>query len=146
MLHTPMAAPPRMSPWIARFRIPVPAGDLHDGRIANPGQQRAHGQTRHVAIRAAAVGRVDRVDIAVEYPRTLVDFLRVCRIRRCQLGGDGELARAQHTFEAPGRGVSRQDGQGIAGNRFILESHGAPPGAASVCPFSRATRNHEERP
>jgi len=53
---TPIAAPPRMSPWIA-IRFLSAAGDLHHGGVTGPRQQRAHGQARHVAIGSAAVGR-----------------------------------------------------------------------------------------
>ena len=106
-----------------RDAILVPAGDLHDRRITDPRQQCAHSQARHMAVRAAAVGGIDGIDITVEHPRTFVDFLRIRRIRRRKLGGDGKFAGAQHPFEAPRRGVSRQDGQRIAGNRLVFESH-----------------------
>ena len=109
-----------------RDAVLVAAGDLHDGRVADARQQGAHRETRHVAVRAAAVGGIDRIDIAVENPRPLVHFLRVGGIRRRQLGGDREAARAQHALEAPRRGMPGQDGQRIARNRFVLELHGAP--------------------
>ncbi len=41
-----------------RDAILVAAGDLHDRRITDARQQRTDGETRHVAVRAAAVGRV----------------------------------------------------------------------------------------
>ncbi len=145
----------------------VAAGDLHDGRVADARQQGADGQARHVAIRAAAVGGVDRIDVAVEHARPFVHILRIGRIRRRKLGGDGEAARAQHALETPRRGMAGQNRQRIARNRFVLELHGAPlapPFAASFTVswaacfgatfgappsspvFSRVTRSHEERP
>ena len=148
-----------------RDAVLVAAGDLHDGRVADPGQQGADRQARHVAIRAAAVGGVDGIDVAVEHARPFVHILRVRRIRRRELGGDGEAAGAQHALEAPRRGMPGQDRQRIARNRFVLELHGAPlapplrhpsrfPGrlasarfrAPSSPVFSRVTRSHEERP
>ena len=122
-----------------RNAILIPAGDLHHGRIADVSQQRADGETRHVAVRAAAVGGVDRVHVAVEDPRALVHIRRVGRIRRGELGGDRETTCAQHAFEAARRGMPGQDRQRIAGDRFVLESHGAPL-------LSRTTLSHEERP
>ena len=65
-----------------RDAILVAAGDLHDRRVADPGQQRADGEARHVAVRAAAVGRVDRIDVAVEHAGARVDILGIGRVRR----------------------------------------------------------------
>ena len=78
----------------------VAAGDLHDGRIAHAREQRADREARHVAVGAAAVGGVDRIDVAVEHPRALVDILGIRRIRRRELGGDREAAGPQHALEA----------------------------------------------
>ena len=130
-----------------RDAVLVAAGDLHDGRIADARQQRAHGETRHVAVRAAAVGGVDRIDIAVENPRAFVHFLRVGGIRRRKFGGDREAAGAQHAFEASRRGMPGQDRQRIARDRFVFEFHAAPLRVPLFSPaFSRATRSQEERP
>ena len=52
-----------------RDAVAVAAGDLHDRRVADARQERADGEARHVAVGAAAVGRVDRVDVAVEDAR-----------------------------------------------------------------------------
>ncbi len=76
-----------------------------------------------MAIGAAAVGRVDRVGIAVEYAGAAVDLVGIRGIRRGELGGHREPARAQHALEAAGRYVAGQDRQRIAGNRFVLEFH-----------------------
>jgi hypothetical protein len=39
-----------------RDAVLVATGNLHDGRIADARQQRAHGEAGHMAVRAAAVG------------------------------------------------------------------------------------------
>ncbi len=145
-----------------RDAVLVAAGDLHDGRITDARQERANRETRHVAVRAAAVGRVDRIDIAVENSCPFVHVLRVGGIRRREFGGDRKTARAQHPFEPSRGGMAGQDGQRIAGDRFVLESHGVPLGVPAGEPvadpvvtpfgplpfsaFSRTTRNHDERP
>ena len=108
-----------------RDAVLVAAGDLHDRRVADARQQRADGDARHVAVRAAAVGGVDGVDIAVEHSCALVHILRIGRVRRRELGGDREAAGAQHALEAPRRSMPGQDRQRVARNRFVLESHGA---------------------
>ena len=95
-----------------RDAILVAAGDLHDRRVADAGEQRAHREARHVAVGAAAVGGVDRIDVAVEHPRALVHILRIGGIRRRQLGGDREAARAQHALEAAGGGMPGRIGSG----------------------------------
>ncbi len=123
-----------------RDAVLVAAGDLHDRRVADARQQRADGEARHVAVGAAAVGRVDRVDVAVEHARALVDLFGIGRVRRRQLRRDGERAGAQHALETAGRGVARQDRQRIAGYRFVFELHAAAPS------FSRTTRNQAEVP
>ena len=142
-----------------RDAVLVPAGDLHDRRIADARQQRTDGHARHVAVRAAAVGRVDGVHIAVEHTRALVHIVRIGRVRGRELGGDHEAAGAQHPLEAPRRSMPGQDRQRIARHRFVLESHGAafglPPfvgagagaagGEGSAC-RSRTTLSHEDRP
>src|SRR5882757_1461150 len=95
-----------------------------------------------MAVRAAAVGRVDGIDIAVEYAGALVDVLGIRGIRGRKFGGDGKAACAQHAFESPRGGMARQNRQRIARDRLVLEPHGG--GFFSA--FSRATRSHDERP
>ena len=107
-----------------RDAVLVAAGDLHDGRVPDSREQRANREARHVAIRSAPIGRVDRIDVAVENPRALVDVVRIRRIGRRELGGDREPAGPQHALEAAGRGMTGKDGQRIAGNRLVFESHG----------------------
>src|SRR6266700_1488979 len=103
-----------------------------------------------MAVRAAAVGRIDRIDVAIENPCPFVYVFRIGRIRRSKLRGDREAARTQHALEPSRRGMTRKNGQGIAGyDRFVVELHagacGAPPDRAPVFsqPFSRATRRHD---
>ena len=79
----------------------VPAGNLHDRRIADPGQERADRDAGHVAVRAGAVCRVDAVDPALEDVGTLVNVVGIAGIGRVQFGGDGKLAPAQHALEPP---------------------------------------------
>ena len=143
-----------------RDAVLVAAGDLHDGRVPHPREQRAYGDARHVAIRAAAIGGIDRIDVAVEYPRAPVDVLRVGRIGRRELGGDREPAGPQHALEAARRGMAGKNRQRVAGNRLVLEFHDGPTlrGAPSILAAtaaagaggsgfaSRTTRSHEERP
>ena len=147
-----------------RDPVLVAAGNLHDRRIADARQQRANRETRHMAVRAAAVGRIDRIDVAVEHPRTLINVFRVGRIGRCEFGRDREPLRAQHPLETPRRGMAGQDRQRIPRHRFIVESHGAAPGrdepadggtaladggtalAGGAAVLSRTTRSQEERP
>ena len=86
-----------------------------------------------MAVGAAAVGGVDRVDVAVEHARAPIDVVGVGRIRRGELGRDRERAGAQHALEAAGRRVAGQDRQRIAGHRFVFEDH------AGVPRFSRTT-------
>ncbi len=121
--------------------ILVAAGDLHDGCVTDACQQRAHRDTRHMAIGAAAVGGIDGIDVAVEHPRALVHIVRIRGIRRRKLGGDCKAAGAQHALESSRRGMSGQDRQRIAGNRFVLESHGSGPLGVvlALSAFSRTT-------
>ena len=84
-----------------RDPVPVAAGDLHDAGIADAGQQRADADARHVAVGAAAVGGVDRVDVAVEHAGAPIDLVGIGGIRRVELGGHGEPAGAQHALEPP---------------------------------------------
>ncbi len=128
-----------------RDAVAVAAGDLHHGRVADAGQERADGEARHVAIGAAAVGGVDRVDVAVEHAGAAVDVFGIGGIRRVELGRHGEGAGAQHALEAAGRRVARQDRQRIAGHRLVFEDHCVPP-AGGRADFSRATASHDERP
>jgi hypothetical protein len=111
--------------------------------------------TRHVTVRPAPVGGVDRVDIAVEDPRALVDLFRIRRVRRRKLGGDREPAGSQHALESTGRGMTGKNRQRVAGNRLVFESHDAPILRGAASPFSggaavgfssRTTRSHDERP
>ena len=78
----------------------VPAGDLHHRCVAHPGEERAHGETRHVAVGATAVGGVDGVHLAVENAGAPVDVLRIGRVGRRELAGDRELSGAQYPLEA----------------------------------------------
>jgi hypothetical protein len=63
----------------------VTAGNLHDRGVTDAGQQGADRQAGHMAIGAATIGGIDRVDIAVEYTGTPVDVFRIGRIGRVQL-------------------------------------------------------------
>ena len=108
-----------------RDPVAVAARDLHHGRVADARQQRADGEARHVAVGAAAVRCVDRVDVAVEHARAAIDVLGIGGIGRVELGGDGECSGAQHALEAAGRRVSRQDRQRIARHRLVVEVHAA---------------------
>jgi hypothetical protein len=118
----------------------VAAGDLHDRRIADARQQRADRDARHVAIGAAAVGRVDGIDITVEYVRAPIDVLGIGGVGRGHLRGHRELARPQHPLEAARGGMARQDRQRIARYRLVLEDQALSPAR------SRATRSQDERP
>src|SRR5271155_4036279 len=100
--------------------VPISAGDLHDRRVADPGEQRADCNARHVAIGAATVGGVDRIDHAVEHTGPDVYLFRVGRIWRREFRGDGKLPRAQHALKPAGRSVPRQDRQPIARYRLVL--------------------------
>jgi len=60
-----------------RDAILVAAGDLHDRRVTDARQQRANRNARHMAIRAASVGRIDGIDITVEHAGAPVHILRV---------------------------------------------------------------------
>ena len=82
--------------------VPVATGNLHDGCVTDPRQQRADREARHVTVRAAAVRRIDRVDVAFEHARAAIDLFRIGRIRRRELGRDRERPRAQHALETPG--------------------------------------------
>ena len=81
--------------------VPVTTRDLHDRRVARAGQERTHAHARHVTVGAAAVGRVDRIHIAVEDACAGVDLVRISGIGRCELGRHREAARAQHALETP---------------------------------------------
>ncbi len=80
--------------------VAVAAADLQDGFIAGAGQQRAAAQTAHVAVGAGTVGGVDGVAYLREHQRVAVDVFGVGAVGRVELGGDGEAAGAQDTFEA----------------------------------------------
>ena len=120
--------------------VAVAAGNLHDRCIADPGEQRAHRQARHVAVGAAAVGRVDGVHVAVKDARAAVDLFRIGGVGWREFARDHELSGAQHALEAPGRGMPGQDRQRIARDRFVLEDHGVSPAR------SRTTRSQEDLP
>ena len=109
-----------------RDPVAVAARDLHHGRIADARQQRAHGEARHVAVGAAAVRRVDRVDVAVEHASAAIDVFRIRGIRGVELGRYRERSGAQQALEAARRRVSRQDGQRIARHGLVFELHRAP--------------------
>jgi hypothetical protein len=85
-----------------RDAVPVATRNLHDGCVTDPRQQRADREARHVTVRAAAVRRIDRVDVAFEHARAAIDLFRIRRIRRRELGRDRERPRAQHALETPG--------------------------------------------
>jgi len=95
-----------------------------------------------MTVRAAAVGRVDGIDIAVEYAGARVDVLRIRGIRGRKFGGDRKASRAQHAFESPWGSMARQNRQRVARDWFVLESHRG----GFISAFSRAIRSHEERP
>src|SRR5579862_7110374 len=110
-----------------RNTILVAAGNLHYRRIADACEEGADRHARHVAVRAAAVGGVDGIDETVEDPRTAVDVFRIGGVGGIQLGGHRELAGPEHALEAPRRGVSRTNGQGITRDRLVLEYHDVSP-------------------
>ena len=102
-----------------RDAVLVAAGDLLDQRVAEAGQQRADRQAPHVAVRAAAVGRVDRVDRAVEQRRALVDGGGVGAVGRGELARDDELPAPEEPLETPRRAVPGQDRHRVAGHRLV---------------------------
>ncbi len=107
-----------------RDPIPVASGDLHHHRIAPPREQRTHGDTRHVAIRAGTVSCVDCIDATIEQRRPFINFLRVGRVRRPNLGGDGECPGTQDAFETAMGIVARQAPQMLARDqRFVIKLH-----------------------
>ena len=57
--------------------IPIAAGNLHDRRIADSRQQRTHAHARHVAVRAAAIGGIDGIDVAIKNSRPSIDFIGI---------------------------------------------------------------------
>ena len=82
--------------------VPVAAGDLHDRRIADARQQRAHGEARHVAVGAAAVGGVDGIDVAVEDARAPVDLFRIGRVGRRELAVTANCPARSTRSKRPG--------------------------------------------
>src|SRR5690349_931383 len=93
-----------------------------------------------MAIGAAAVGGIDRIDIAVKDAGAPIDFFRIGGVRRVKLGGDGKRTGAQYALQTSRRHMTGQDRQRIARHRFIFENHDFPPA------FSRATLSHEDWP
>ena len=110
----------------------VAAGDLHHRGVADPRQEGADGEARHVAVGAAAVGGVDGIDITVEDTRAPVHLLGVRGVGRRHLRRHCELPGAQDALETPGGGVTRQDRQRIPGHRLVLEDQARSP-ARSRC-------------
>ena len=62
---------------------------------------------------AGGVDGVDRVAALGQHHGPVVDVARVGRIGRVELGGDGELAGAQHALEPAARGVAGQGRQRV---------------------------------
>ena len=123
-----------------RDAVLVAAGDLHDRRVADPREERADGDARHVAVGTAAVSGIDGIDITVEDTRAPVDLLGVRGVGWRHLRGHRELPRAQDALQTAGGCVTRQDRQWIAGYRLVLEDQALSPAR------SRATRNQEDLP
>ena len=131
-----------------RDAVPVAARDLHHGRVADARQERAHGEARHVAVGAAAVGGVDRVDVAVEHAGAAVDVLGIGGIRRVELGRHRErarrAARARGGRATCGPAGSAADSRAPARPRRSCACAASP--ATMRADFSRATASHDERP
>jgi hypothetical protein len=123
--------------------VRVAAGDLQDGRIADPRQDRGDGDARHVAMGARAVGRIDAVDPAFERFRRRAHLLGVGRIGRAQFRRDGEFPTAQDALEPPTRRMARQIDQrrGRIGPEVVRMGRGAHARAVS-----RATRSQVDEP
>ena len=127
--------------------VVVAAGDLQHRRIADAGQDRADRDARHVTMRAGAVGGVDAVDPALEIARPLLDVLDVGRIRRAELGGDGELAAPKHPLEPPARRMAGQVDERRGGVGADVVRMGKRGGDHPRAPaFSRASRIQAEEP
>ncbi len=89
------------------------------------------------------VGGVHAVDVTVEQSRALVNVFRQRRVRRRQLGGDGELAGAQYALETAARDVAFLLRQWAA--RVLLERHNHCASSFSCAAYSwRTTRSHDE--
>ena len=73
------------SPWMA-MAVPVATRNLHDGCVTDPRQQRATARLDRLQGRAAAVRRIDRVDVVFEHARAGDRPLPDRRIRRRELG------------------------------------------------------------
>src|SRR6185312_1273789 len=89
--------------------ILVAAGDLHDRRRADPGEQGTNSHTRHVAVGSAAIRRIDGIDITMEDPGAAIDILRIGGVGWSELARARELTRAQHALETSRRGVTWKD-------------------------------------
>ncbi len=125
----------------------VAAGNLHHRRIADPGQDRADRDARHVAMRAGAVGGVDAVDPALEIARPLLDVLDIGRIGWTELGRDRELAAPKHPLEPTTRRMSgKVDERGgrIGADVVGMGKRGGHHPRAPA--FSRASLSHAEEP
>ena len=125
----------------------VAAGNLQHRRKADAGQDRADGDARHVTMRAGAVGGVDAVDPAFESPHALMDVLGVGRVRRAQLGGDGEFAAPKHALQPAARRMAGQIDQRrrrIGAEVMRVGSGGGAHAAALV--FLSASRSQVEEP
>ncbi|MCY1544156.1 hypothetical protein D9M68_800160 [compost metagenome] len=113
--------------------VTVAAGDLHDGGVADPGQQRTDADAGHVAVGPRTVGGIDGIDVAVEDRRALEHLARIGGVRRIDFRGDGEFAGTQHPLQPAGRDVAGQDRQGIAGNRLVVELHCTRSSFRCIC-------------
>ena len=60
-----------------RNPVLVATRDLHDRRVADARQQRTDREARHMAVGAAAIGGIDRIDEPVEHARTPVDIFGI---------------------------------------------------------------------
>ena len=97
-------------------------------------------------MRARAVSGVDAVDPALEIARPLLNLLDIGRIRRTELGGDGELSAPKHTLQPPARRMARQvDERGgrIRADVVRVRDRGRHVRAPA---FSRASRIQAEEP